>query len=117
MDFQTVIIILSIILLLFLLAVGAPFYVAFILPSVLILFALTSMGGMTLADMGSSQIRSFTLIAIPLFLLLGNIMAACGATRVLFNFARVFIGWIPGGLGMAAIVDVRFCCCYLYGCG
>ena len=114
MDFQTVIIILSVILLVFLLVVGAPFYVAFILPSVLILFALTSMGGMTLANMGSSQIRSFTLIAIPLFLLLGNIMAACGATRVLFNFARVFIGWIPGGLGMAAVVA-----CAMFGtmCG
>jgi C4-dicarboxylate transporter DctM subunit len=114
MDFQTVILILSIILLLFLLAVGAPFYVAFLLPSVVILFALTSMGGMTLANMGSSQIRSFTLIAIPLFLLLGNIMAVCGATRVLFNFARVFIGWIPGGLGMAAVIA-----CAMFGtmCG
>jgi len=114
MDFQTVIVILSIVLLVFLLAVGAPFYVAFIFPSMLILFVLTPMGGMTLVDMGSSQVRSFTLIAIPLFLLLGNIMAVCGATRVLFNFARAFIGWIPGGIGMAAIVA-----CAMFGtmCG
>ncbi len=114
MDFQTVILILSIILVLFLLAIGAPFYVAFLLPSVVVLFGLTSMGGLTLANMGSSQIRSFTLIAIPLFLLLGNIMAVCGATKVLFNFARAFIGWIPGGLGMAAVIA-----CAMFGtmCG
>jgi C4-dicarboxylate transporter DctM subunit len=114
MDFQTVILILSIILVLFLLAIGAPFYVAFLLPSVVFLFALTSMGGMTIANMASSQIRSFTLIAIPLFLLLGNIMAVCGATRVLFNFARAFIGWVPGGLGMAAVIA-----CAMFGtmCG
>ena len=114
MDFQTIIVILAILLLLFLLAVGAPFYVAFIFPSMLILFVLTPLGGMTLVDMGSSQVRSFTLIAIPLFLLLGNIMAVCGATGVLFNFARTLVGWVPGGLGMAAIVA-----CAMFGtmCG
>jgi C4-dicarboxylate transporter DctM subunit len=114
MDFQTIIVILSIVLLVILLAVGAPFYVAFIFPSMIILFVLTPMGGKTLVDMGSSQVRSFTLIAIPLFLLLGNIMAVCGATGVLFNFARAFMGWIPGGLGMAAIVA-----CAMFGtmCG
>ena len=114
MDLQTIIVILSIVLVFVLLALGVPFYVAFIFPSMIVLFILTKMGGMTIADMGSSQIRSFTLLAIPLFLLLGNIMAVCGATGVLFNFARAFIGWIPGGLGMAAIVA-----CAMFGtmCG
>jgi C4-dicarboxylate transporter DctM subunit len=56
----------------------------------------------------------FQTVIIILFVLLGNIMAACGATRVLFNFARVFIGWVPGGLGMAAVVA-----CAMFGtmCG
>lgn len=114
MDLQTIILILSIVLVFVLLALGVPFYVAFIFPSMIVLFTLTRMGGMTIAEMGSSQIRSFTLLAIPLFLLLGNIMAVCGATGVLFNFARAFIGWIPGGLGMAAIVA-----CAMFGtmCG
>lgn len=110
----TIIIVLAGVLLFVLLALGVPFYAAFIASAMPVLFWVAGQRPMTLADLGTNSIRGFTLIAIPLFILLGNIMSVCGATTVLFNAARAFIGWIPGGLGMAAIVA-----CAMFGtmCG
>lgn len=49
-------------------------------------------------------IDSFLLIAIPLFILAGNLMNAGKITDRIFNFANALVGWIPGGLGHANIV-------------
>ena len=49
-------------------------------------------------------IDSFLLIAIPLFILAGNLMNAGKITERIFNFANALVGWIPGGLGHANIV-------------
>lgn len=51
-----------------------------------------------------SGVDSFLLIAIPLFVLAGNLMNAGKITEKLFDFARELVGWIPGGLGHANIV-------------
>ena len=44
-------------------------------------------------------IDSFPLLAIPFFILAGNIMNAAGLTNRVFDFAKAIIGWLPGGLG------------------
>jgi len=49
-------------------------------------------------------IDSFLLIAIPLFILAGNLMNAGKLTERIFNFANALVGWIPGGLAHANIV-------------
>ncbi len=49
-------------------------------------------------------IDSYLLIAIPLFVLAGNLMNAGKITDKIFSFARELVGWIPGGLGHANIV-------------
>ncbi len=49
-------------------------------------------------------IDSFLLIAIPLFILAGNLMNAGKLTEKIFNFADALVGWIPGGLAHANIV-------------
>jgi len=51
-----------------------------------------------------SGIDSFLLIAIPLFVLAGNLMNAGKITEKIFNFAKELVGWIPGGLGHANVV-------------
>ncbi len=51
-----------------------------------------------------SGIDSFLLIAIPLFILAGNLMNAGKITKKIFDFADSFVGWLPGGLGHANIV-------------
>ena len=49
-------------------------------------------------------IDSYLLIAIPLFILAGNLMNSGKITEKIFNFAKEIVGWIPGGLGHANIV-------------
>ncbi|MDR0583174.1 MAG: TRAP transporter large permease [Treponema sp.] len=51
-----------------------------------------------------SGIDSFLLIAIPLFVLAGNLMNAGKITERIFNFAKELVGWVPGGLGHANVV-------------
>ena len=49
-------------------------------------------------------VDNFSLIAIPLFVLAGNLMAAGGISRRITNFAEAMVGHWPGGLGMVVIV-------------
>lgn len=47
---------------------------------------------------------SFSLMAIPFFLLAGNLMDACGISKKLVDFAELLVGWIKGGLAMVVVV-------------
>ncbi len=47
----------------------------------------------------------FTLLAIPFFILAGNLMNVGGTTQRLFRFARALVGHVPGGLGQVAVVS------------
>ena len=46
----------------------------------------------------------FTFLAIPFFLLVGNLMNASGVTHRILNLARNMVGHIKGGLGHANVV-------------
>jgi len=48
--------------------------------------------------------ESFTLLAVPLFLLAGNLLNASGMTARLVAFAIAAIGFIRGGMGHAVVV-------------
>ena len=52
----------------------------------------------------NSGVESFSLLAIPLFILAGNIMNNGGIARRLVNFAKLFVGRIPGSLAQANVV-------------
>jgi C4-dicarboxylate transporter DctM subunit len=47
---------------------------------------------------------SFTLLAIPFFILAGNIMNTGGITERIFRFARAMVGHIWGGLGQVNVI-------------
>jgi tripartite ATP-independent transporter DctM subunit len=49
-------------------------------------------------------IDNFTFLAVPFFILAGNLMNTGGITRRLFRFATSIVGFIPGGLGHANVV-------------
>ncbi|MCL2380667.1 MAG: TRAP transporter large permease [Treponema sp.] len=49
-------------------------------------------------------VNTFTLLAVPMFLLAGKLMNATGITDRLFNFAKVLVGWLPGGLGQVNVM-------------
>lgn len=49
-------------------------------------------------------VESFSLLAVPLFILAGNIMNNGGIARRLVNFAQLFVGKIPGSMAQANIL-------------
>ena len=49
-------------------------------------------------------VNNFLLLAIPLFILAAKLMNTAGITVRLFNFARLLVGYFPGGLGHANAV-------------
>lgn len=51
---------------------------------------------------------SFTLIAVPLFILTGRFMAVGGVTTDLINLSRVMVGFLRGGLAYINIVSSMF---------
>jgi len=51
---------------------------------------------------------SFTLLAIPLFILAGSIMGHGGIARRIVNVALVFVGRVKGGLGFVVIIATMF---------
>ncbi len=44
-------------------------------------------------------VDSFPLLAIPFFVLAGNLMNTAGITNRIFDFAMALVGWLRGGLG------------------
>ncbi len=49
-------------------------------------------------------IDSFPLLAVPFFILAGNLMNVGGITTRIYNFALGLVGWLKGGLGHVNIV-------------
>ncbi len=53
-------------------------------------------------------INKFSLMSIPLFVLAANLMSEGGISKRIINLANAFVGHIPGGLGMTAILASMF---------
>ncbi len=49
-------------------------------------------------------IDSFPLLAVPFFILAGNLMNNAGITNRIYNFALSLVGWMKGGLGHVNVV-------------
>ncbi|MEP6609522.1 MAG: TRAP transporter large permease [Burkholderiaceae bacterium] len=51
-----------------------------------------------------SGIDSFPLLAVPFFILAGNLMNSAGITNRIYNFALALVGWLRGGLGHVNVI-------------
>lgn len=51
-----------------------------------------------------SATQSFPLLAVPFFILAGNLMNVTGITDRLVRFSRLLTGWLAGGLAQVSIV-------------
>lgn len=92
------------ILLVVLMIIGMPVGVSMGITAVGVFAALGE--GANLAVMAQrtySGTTGFTLLAIPFFILAGNLMNTGGITDRIFNFARACCGHWPGGLGQVNI--------------
>jgi len=87
-----------------LLFLGAPVGFVLLLTSFIMM---TVSGGGTEEALVQSTIRgfdNFTLMAIPFFMLAGEIMNRGGLSRRIVSFSQALIGFVTGGLGFVAVV-------------
>jgi tripartite ATP-independent transporter DctM subunit len=64
----------------------------------------------TVAQRMAGGLNSFALLAIPLFVVSGQLMARGGIARRLIDFSKALIGSVPGGLAFVNIIS-----CMLFG--
>ncbi len=86
-----------------LIALGMPIAFALLLSAIAMMFQLDFFDTQILAQNMLSGANSFTLMAVPLFMLAGELMNAGGISRRIVKLASTFVGHIQGGLGYVAI--------------
>ncbi len=87
-----------------LMAVGIPIAVAMGGSALVYLLFHGDLSPTLLVQTTFAGIGSFPLLAIPLFMLAGNLMNEGGITDDLVRFTRLLMGHISGGLGLATIL-------------
>ena len=94
-------------LLVILLFVGIPIGFALMITAALSMWWV-GMDLVTLPVQMFSGVNSFTLLAIPLFILMGELMTSSTIAERLVALASALVGWIRGGLTHAAVVSSAF---------
>lgn len=95
-------------LLLLLLIVGVPVTFALGLAAVVTIWQGSLMPLLIVPQEMIRSINSFPLLAIPFFILAGNLMQTGGISERLVGFSRTLVGSMTGGLAMVAIVTSAF---------
>jgi TRAP-type transport system large permease protein len=83
--------------------VGVPIAFALMLTALALMVHLDFFDAQLLAQNVQAGFDSFPLLAVPFFILAGELMNAGGLSRRIIDLARSFVGHIPGGLGYVAI--------------
>ena len=83
--------------------VGVPIAFALMLTALALMVHLDFFDAQLLAQNVQAGFDSFPLLAVPFFVLAGELMNAGGLSRRIIDLARAFVGHIPGGLGYVAI--------------
>lgn len=82
---------------------GIPIWLAMALAGWAFL-TLAGIPDLAVAQRIAKSVDSFPLLAAPLFILMGNIMNSSNITSRIFDFAKVCVGWMRGGLCHANII-------------
>lgn len=102
---------LSLLLVLLLLALAVPFWVALGLGTVALLLATGALPLSLLGEALFEGVDSFALIAIPLFVLTGDVMVRSGLAYKLLDFAEATTGSFRSGFGTSTALG-----CGLFAC-
>ncbi|WP_298012191.1 TRAP transporter large permease subunit [uncultured Castellaniella sp.] len=84
-------------------AIGIPIAVALLVSGVALMWQLDFFNTQLLAQNLQAGFDSFPLLAVPFFVLAGELMNAGGLSQRIIDMARAFVGHIPGGLGYVTI--------------
>lgn len=85
------------------LLIGVPIAFSLGVGSMLAILIDGSVSPMLVAQKLFTGVNSFSLMAIPFFMLAGELMEAGGISEKLVNIAKAFVGHITGGIGMVDI--------------
>lgn len=91
-----------------LILLSVPIAIALGLSSMIAVFLHSDMSLMVLVQKIFGGVNSFTLMAIPFFILAGNIMSAGGVSNRLVDLAGSILGRITGGLALVSTVACTF---------
>ncbi len=97
-------IIIMLVVLFALLIIGVPVGIALAGSSMLWVLISGSVPDFVVIHRMVNGVDSFPLLAIPFFILAGNLMNSAGITNRIFAFATACIGWLRGGLGHVNII-------------
>ncbi|WP_108662579.1 TRAP transporter large permease [Acuticoccus kandeliae] len=80
-------------------ALGFPVAIALAGSSAVFILITGQVPEMVVAHRMINGVDSFPLLAVPFFILAGNLMNTAGITERIFEFAKALVGWMRGGLG------------------
>lgn len=94
----------------FLLLIGVPISFSIGISAILtMLLSIDTLPSLTtVAQQMATGLDSFALLAIPFFILAGNLMNSGGIAKRLIDFAKVLVGRLPGGLAFVNIMASMF---------
>ena len=83
--------------------IGVPVAISLGASTVLTMLLFTDLDVATIPQLIFDGINKFSLMAIPMFILAGNLLSKGGSARRIIDFAKSMVGHLPGGLPMSAI--------------
>jgi tripartite ATP-independent transporter DctM subunit len=97
------------VVLILLIAVGAPVAVAILIAGVMYLASPDVAVNMSIAPLRMvTSMNNFLLIAVPLFILTGEIMSVSGITERLVRWVEYLVGWLRAGLAQINVAMSMF---------
>ncbi|MGM0876692.1 MAG: TRAP transporter large permease [Bacillota bacterium] len=85
-------------------ALGVPIALSLLASSVILMIYLGLFESQIIAQYLINGADSFALLAVPFFILAGELMNAGGISKRIINFAMALVGHIRGGMGYVAII-------------
>ena len=87
-----------------LMLLGVPVAVSMAVASVAYLLIYNVAPDLIAAQRMIAGVESFPLLAVPFFILAGNLMNIAGVTGRIYTFALALVGWMKGGLAQVNII-------------
>ena len=105
---------LSLFLIFFVVAfLGLPIALALVAAATIPLALFTNTSLMVIPQRIFVSMDSFSLMALPFFMIAGGLMVEGGVSRRLVNMANSLVGHLPGGLAVVAFVASAMACSLL----
>ena len=86
------------------LLIGVPIFIALAGSSLIYTHFIAGIPDFVVLHRMAGGVDSFPLLAVPFFILAGNLMNSAGITNRIYDFAVAAVGWLRGGLGHVNVV-------------